>query len=82
MAARAGAASSAQKHYLRFVIKAEAELIVRELVARYGTEPFRMSESEMERLAEAIRTIGQTRVFEIAAEQWTSAGCGKTRSRR
>ena len=48
--------------------KAEAEQTVRDLVDRYGAAPWRMSDPDAERLAEAIGVLGQTRVFEVAEE--------------
>lgn len=54
---------------MRPVTKTEAELIVRELVDRYGTDPWRMSKADTDRLADAIRILGQPRVFEIAEER-------------
>lgn len=48
--------------------KAEAELVVRELVDRYQADPFSMPASVLDRLAEAVQILGQQRVFDIVQE--------------
>ena len=53
----------------------QAEQIVRELVDRYGTAPWRMSDADADRLAEAIRLLGQPHVFQIAEERRRKAEC-------